>query len=81
MKKDRKPRSEWVDSPPPERVRCDFCGSAFKPKKWNSRTCVDCRDLGLPDQSIEQYPEYDDRVLAWSRGQGRSRPPRKKALA
>ena len=51
-------------APPPPVARCDFCGSNFKPRNWNSRTCPLCSGGGMPDQSS---PGYDAALAQYLR--------------
>jgi hypothetical protein len=63
------------EHPPPERVRCDFCGRAFAPPVWNSRTCLKCQEKGAPDQGIT--PNYERVLDLWLKMDGRRKRRRK----
>lgn len=57
------------DAPAPAGARCDFCGEKIVPKKWNSRTCISCKQKGAPDQS--ETISYDVVVDKWLKMSGR----------
>ena len=58
------------DAIAPARVRCDFCGKPFAPKKWNSRTCDYCREVrGAPDQA--ETINYEKVLDTWLKKNGK----------
>jgi hypothetical protein len=70
----RLPARERAPGRAPARVRCDWCGGEFRPRKWDSRTCESCANCGAPDQSRLEWRVYLRRARTRLRALGRLQP-------